>query len=105
MKVDKSLLLHWWHYYGRCMYTLAELEKFEEIIDQYGPNKVFEVVVASYICDDGSPTVLLLSLRNHRVEDLFNSLPDIQKMEERERNTYHKLEQELVSMISETQKK
>ena len=105
MNVDKSLLLRWWNYYGRHIYTMAELEKFEEIIEQYGPNKVFEVVVASsYICNDGSPTVLLLSIRKHMAEELFNSLPDIQKMGESERNEYHKLEQELISMISETQK-
>ena len=43
MKVNKELLIHWWHYYGTTIYTFDELQKFERIIDKYGPDRVLEV--------------------------------------------------------------
>ena len=57
MAIEKGLLIHWWHYYGKVIYTLAELEEFEKVIDEYGANKVLDVAVASYVCGDGSPTI------------------------------------------------
>lgn len=50
MAIEKGLLIHWWHYYGKVIYTLAELEEFEKVIDEYGADKVLDVAVASYVC-------------------------------------------------------
>ena len=49
MVIEKGLLMHWWHYYGKVIYTLDELEKFEKIIDDYGVDKVLDAAVASYV--------------------------------------------------------
>ena len=43
MKITKGLLIHWWHYYGKHIYTLEELEKFINLIDEKGAEKVFEL--------------------------------------------------------------
>ncbi len=102
MVIEKWLLIHWWHYYGKCMYTLAELEEFEEVIDKYGADRVFDVAVASYICGDGSPTVMLASIRIGAVDELFKSLPDISKMEEDEKTQYYTIREELFQIISQT---
>ncbi len=24
MAIEKGLLIHWWHYYGKCIYTLVD---------------------------------------------------------------------------------
>jgi hypothetical protein len=50
MAIDKRLLIHWWHYYGKVIYTFAELEEFEKVIDKYGADKVLDVAVASHDC-------------------------------------------------------
>lgn len=102
MAVDKGLLIHWWHYYGKGIYTLAELEKFEEVIDEYGPEKVLDVAIASYICGDGSPTIMLASIRKDAVKELFESLPDVSKMEEKEKEQYEAVRTEFVQIISQT---
>ena len=102
MAIEKGLLIHWWHYYGKGIYTLAELEKFEEVIDEYGVEKVLDVAVASYICGDGSPTIMLASIRKDAVKELFESLPDISKMEGKEKEQYEAVRDEFVQIISQT---
>ncbi len=102
MEIDKRILIHWWHYYGRSVYTLAELSQFEEIIDKYGADRVFDVAVASYIFDDGSPTAILASIRNNSVNDLFESMPDITKMDENKKALFILARKELYQIISQT---
>ena len=102
MAIEKGLLIHWWHYYGKYIYTLAELEEFEKVIDEYGAERVLDVAVASYICGDGSPTIMLASIRKGAVKELFESLPDISKMEEKEKEQYDAVREEFVQIISQT---
>lgn len=102
MAIEKGLLLHWWHYYGKSIYTLAELEEFEKVIDEYGAEKVFDVAIASYICGDGSPTVMLGSIRQGAVKELFDALPDVSKMEESEKEQYNAIRDELLQIISQS---
>ena len=102
MAIEKGLLVHWWHYYGKCIYTLAELEEFEKIIDEYGVEKVLDVAVASYLCGDGSPTVILISIRKGKVKELFEALPNINEMKEKEKELHLKVREQFVQAISET---
>lgn len=93
MAIEKGLLIHWWHYYGKVIYTLAELEEFEKVLD---------VAVASYVCGDGSPTIMLASIRKGTVKKLFESLPDISKMEKKEKEQYETVRDKFVQIISQT---
>ncbi len=102
MAIEKGLLIHWWHYYGKVIYTLAELEEFEKVIDEYGADKVLDVAVASYVCGDGSPTIMLASIRKGTVKKLFESLPDISKMEKKEKEQYETVRDKFVQIISQT---
>lgn len=102
MAIEKGLLIHWWHYYGKCIYTFAELKEFEKIIDDYGVEKVLDAAVASYVCGDGSPTIILMSIRKGAVKELFESLPDVSKMGEKEKEQYQMVREEFVEAISQT---
>lgn len=102
MAIEKGLLIHWWHYYGKSIYTLAELEEFEKVIDEYGVDKVLDVAVVSYVCGDGSPTIMLASIRKGAVRELFESLPDISKMKKEEKEQYDAVREEFVHIISQT---
>lgn len=104
MKIEKGLLMHWWHYYGKCIYTLEELEEFEKIIDKYGIDKVLDVAVSSFICSDGSPTIILKSIRTDTVEKIFDALSEIESMNEKEKQEYNIIKEEFVKIISETYK-
>ena len=102
MAIEKGLLLHWWHYYGKCIYTFKELLKFEEIIDKYGPDKVFEAALASYIVSDGSPTLMLSSIRNNRVEIIFETLPDPETFTGDKKLAYIEAKENFIKQISAT---
>lgn len=102
MEVEKELLMHWLHYHGNHIYTLEELLKFDEIIDKYGAGRVFDVAVASYIFEDGSPTAILASIRNNSVDDLFKSTPDITMMNENTKALFILAREELYQIITQT---
>lgn len=101
MAIEKGLLIHWWHDYGKCIYTLAELEEFEKVIDEYGVDRVLDVAVASYVCGDGSPTIMLTSIRKDAVKELFESLPDTSKMDGKVKEQYEAAKNEFVQIISQ----
>ena len=101
MAIEKGLLLHWWHYYGKCIYTLAEIEEFEKIIDDYGVEKVLDAAISSYVCGDGSPTIVLMSIRNNKVKELFDALPDINKMEEKEKENYLNIKEKFIETLKD----
>lgn len=105
MAIEKIALIHWWHYYGKYPYTFAELKEFEKVIDEYGAERVMDAATASYICDDGSPTIMLGSIRRGVVKELFESLPDISKMEEKERENYNNQRKILEDQILESMHK
>ena len=88
VEVNKDLLMDWWCCYANTIYTLAELKEFEKIIDEYGVDKVMDAALASYVCGDGSPTVMLVSIRRGTVKKLFDSLPDVSKMDEKQKAVY-----------------
>ena len=102
MEITKGLLMHWWHYYGKHVYTFEELEKFEKVIDEYGVEKVLDFAVASYVYDDGSPTIMLLNIRQDTVKELFESLPDISTWEENDKKQYKAMRDEFIHIISQT---
>lgn len=41
--MTRELLMHWWHYYGKAIYTFEDLEKFSALIDKYGAEKISEL--------------------------------------------------------------
>lgn len=86
------------------LYTggITKLEEFEKVIDEYGADKVLDVAVASYVCGDGSPTIMLASIRKGTVKKLFESLPDISKMEKKEKEQYETVRDKFVQIISQT---
>ena len=106
MAIDKGLLLHWWHYYGKCIYTLEELNEFENIIDEYGVDKVLDAAIASYVFGDGSPTIILMSIRKGIVKELFESLAslDMSKMTDAQKEKHLRLREEFIQAISPTAK-
>lgn len=100
MADKKGLLIHWWHYYGKCIYTFDELQKFEKIIEDYGEEKVLDVAVASYICGDGSPTLILNCIREDKVKEMFETLPKIEEMTEEEQQFHKKIKDTFLEIIS-----
>lgn len=97
--MTKELLMHWWHYYGKYIYTYGELEKFSALIDKYGVEKITESVIASYISDDGSPTCLLLAIRQNKADQLIATLPDPSSFMTKEKEVHDALKASLEKEI------
>lgn len=98
--VDRNLLMQWWYYNGENTHTEAELEEFKNIIDKYGVDRVFDVVITSYVCSDGSPGILLHYIRENSVEELFSSIPKYEDLGDEEKRGYHEFKDLLRDVIS-----
>lgn len=76
------------HNYGEAIYTFEDLEKFSALIDKYCAEKISELVVSSYISNDGLPTVLLSAIRHNQVDNLLNTFPDVSNFSKNEKELY-----------------
>ena len=99
-EITEDLLLSWWHNCGEEIYTLSELEQFKQIIRQYGVERVFEIVIASVIVDDGSPTMLLTAMRCNRADELFESLPDVSTFSEDNKKVFENVKNTLLEALT-----
>jgi hypothetical protein len=102
MEITENLLLHWWHHYGKHLYNFAELEEFRNIIQKYGEDRVFDAVIASFICFDGSPTTLLLAMRDNSVEEYFEKLPNPANLHGEDAVNYENFRQKLLKALYES---
>lgn len=72
---QKNLLLHWWFYYGKSVFSLDELECFEKIIDDDAQH-AFDMAVVAFINNNDS-SILLSTMRAQRFEELEKIVRDI----------------------------
>ena len=98
-----DLLVHWWHYYGKYIYTYGELQKFLELLKK-DEEKILDVAVASYIIGDG-PTTLLMAIRNNEVEKLFDALPNKSSFNSTELIDYNFLKDQFLKKIKDSYNK
>lgn len=89
MIVGKDLLMHWWKTFNNDSYTQEELEKYESIIESYGENEVFNLVLDAFLDSDGSPDALLQAIRNNTVQELLNSTLNFEELTDREKTAYN----------------
>ena len=78
----KELLNHWWHYYGKVVYTFDEWEKFNELVDK-NSNKMMELAVAGFIYGITSQP-LIAAMRKNQVDELLATLPNLNEIEDEE---------------------
>lgn len=99
---DKQLLIHWWKHFGFHEYTQAEFQKFIEIIEEYGVDKIFDAVIASYLFNDGSACVMLVAIRTDSVRELMDSLPVKEDMDEELLKLHNSLKEEIKIILKIT---
>lgn len=99
-ETKKGLMLHWWHYYGKSIYTLAELEEFNNLLES-DFEKILEVAIANYMCGEG-PTLLLIAIRKKLVSKMLAKLPNINELTEESKNQYFKIKTGFINEIIST---
>lgn len=68
----EELLMHWWHYYGKVMYTFAELEEFRKLVKE-NSMLMKDVALTSYLLGYSSQGLI----KAMRTNDLDNYLVGI----------------------------
>ena len=71
------LLMHWWHYYGKMLITLAEMEKFHDLVKE-DSELIKDVAMVSYILGYSSQGII----KAMRTNDLDNYFEGIRKFVE-----------------------
>ena len=90
--VKKKLLYYWFHYYGGEIYTLRDLENYEELLEKEYDN-IFKSIVATYITKDTIQSSYLLNcMRLNKIQELFEHLPKIEEMTSGEQEIYNTIE-------------
>ena len=107
MAITKALLIHWWRHYAKLLFLPEELEKFHELIDKFGEQKVLDFITVSYKISQGSdysPSILLTSIRQNVAEIIFADLPNSANMDSEEKATWDENQRFLLEQINETYK-
>ncbi|MBE6160336.1 MAG: hypothetical protein E7157_04755 [Lactobacillales bacterium] len=93
---EKNILLqHWWHYYGKILYTLDECEQFDSLLEK-DIDKIFIAAIGSFIIGLSSQP-LIDSMRRNNIDELLSALPEMKKLEDNE--MYHKVEVSLITQL------
>lgn len=105
---QKSLLHHWWHYYGKSIYTFDELEKFLDLVDK-NPEQIMHVATSNFIVGDMeksprplSNEILLECIRQNRTSELFSALPKLESFNNAAMEHYNKMRGHLLKDIVKT---
>lgn len=101
LEEQSELLNHWWHYYGNIIFTLDELEQFNELIKK-DSHKVLELAVANFIIGQSTQS-LIQAMRVNKVDNLMNALPSLENNDDEEfKAMYTKVENDLISILVES---
>lgn len=71
----ENLLLHWWHYYGKMIISLAEFEKFRDLVKKDSV-LMKDVAVISYVMGYSSQA-LIMAMRNNDLDNYFSGIKKI----------------------------
>lgn len=75
-KEEKIILMrHWWHYYGKMVFTLAEYEQFNELLESKC-DLIYAIAVLGYTNNISSQT-LINAMRNDELPQFFNVISNV----------------------------
>ena len=96
----ECLMLHWWHYYGKTMYSLRDLENYREALSNY-IDKIIEAAVIFYMRGIG-PEIVARFIFVNKIEVLLNRLPKIEEFTRDEMQIYLQAKQAFINEIIRT---
>lgn len=64
-----KLLLHWWHYFGKSIYTWGEFETFKSLVEEKS-DEIFNFATIAYLAGESS-RVLLEAMRRNEVDKVL----------------------------------
>jgi len=100
IEVKKNLMIHWWHYYGKRIYTFEELQQFISLLNN-DIDKVIEIAIVNYMYNQG-PTPLLMVIRKNEVGKLLEALPNISELPQDALDNYYQIKTAFINEIVNT---
>ncbi len=77
MAEEKILLMWWWKLCGKEENSAKENLEFQQLICEYGADKIMEAAVFLYAANDGTPTILQKKIREGTADKWLKQLPEI----------------------------
>ena len=74
----REILNHLWHYYWKELYSLDELERYNNIIS-INSDKLFDLAMATYIGKNNYQQVVLATIRTNSLNLLLGKLPNFEE--------------------------
>ena len=90
-KSEQTILLnHWVYYYGGIVMTLKDLEDFNTL-SETRQDDIFNHIVTCFIYKRSiQSSMLIMCLRDNKIEDLFNTSLSIDNIEDSKKDLYYK---------------
>ncbi len=96
----KELLIHWWHYYGKVMYTLEEMNQFRQMIEE-NCDQVMMMAIFGYV-DGITSQPIIAAMRAGKLEELKSTLPKPEEQDDKFKEVYSMVEAELIKELVKT---
>ena len=94
-----NYLVYWFHQYGNMIYTFEELENFQKLAETR-QDDIFNHIVTSFICMNTIKSGLLLtSMRENKVDELFEKSITKKIIEDEDLNDYEAIRDIVVKEI------
>ena len=94
-----NYLVYWFHQYGNMIYTFEELENFQKLAETR-QDDIFNHIVTSLICMNTIKSGLLLtSMRENKVDELFEKSITKKIIEDEDLNDYEAIRDIVVKEI------
>lgn len=96
----KSLLIHWFTYYGKMIYSLQEFMDYQELIKEKADD-VFKYAIIAYLNKESSQK-LLMAIRNNEAHEFLKIICDRIKNDEKLNSLVNESENSLLPILVET---
>lgn len=93
----KTLVKHWWHYYGKMVITFAELQRFHELVEK-DVDTIFRFAVDSFIIGQSSQQ-LIVAMRFNEENQLLEKVTIIDELNDKEKEEYELATKAFVEML------
>lgn len=67
----EKLLLHWFLYYGKSLYTLDEVNQYINLIDK-NQDDIFHLFITAYENNINGQTLILRAIRKNAIDEIIN---------------------------------
>lgn len=93
-----ALLLHWWYYYGKIIFTLEEIENFKKMIEKDSRQILALATLGYYHGITNQP--IIAAMRQNKMDELLATIPNFN--DEKTKESFLTIEKDLIKELVKT---